>query len=202
MEPHIRDRYYQATYGLRETDDGIYGEIDEGGNKKLWNNLNALFGVTDDYKNYEFLSRFYVTDMSHFAVKGFAKLMRDVKEWQKIRSDVAEKFLTREIKLIKPKYIISQGNDVADFIDNRILEKNGKLVKIKTPRDFEQGLLPKRCTGSPMFKKFDIENRSLIHIRLPHLASGNGNYFWIPASHNAELRKKRLEGVRSELLKF
>ncbi|PCE62896.1 hypothetical protein [Sediminicola luteus] len=80
MEPHIRDRFFQATYGLRETKKNEFHEIDEGANKNLWNNLNSLFGNKKDYKVRDFLDKFYVTDLSHFAIKGEAKEILKVKD--------------------------------------------------------------------------------------------------------------------------
>ena len=197
MEPHIRKEKisFQATYGLRETAPNEFKELSNGNNPRLWNNLNALFGSSDCYENRDFLSKFYVTDLSHFAVSGKAKEVNKIKDWPKTRNEISKKFLKREIEIINPKYIVSQGNAVADFIDRMLdsweLEKNIK------PQDIEFGLLPERCKNTPVFKRFSLNGNKIIHLRLPHIASGNGNYFWIPAKKNAEIRKARLQVIRS-----
>ncbi len=199
MEPHIRSRYYQATYGLRETHPNFYGELDEGGNEMLWKNLNDLFGNNEEYKNIDFLSRFYVTDLSHFAVKGKAKEIHRIKGWHKIRNNIAQKFLSEEIMLIKPKYIVSQGNVVADFIDKNIFKNHWELIAYKKTSEFKTKL-PDKCKTSPSFKKYIQNGSTVIHLRLPHIASGNSNYFWTPAQ--AEPRKIRISGIKKELNEF
>lgn len=204
MEPHVRNEKisFQATYGLRETAPNEFKELSNGNkplsngnNPRLWNNLNALFGSSEDYENRDFLSKFYVTDLSHFAVSGKAKEVNKIKGWPKTRNEIAKKFLKREIEVINPKYIVSQGNAVADFID-RMLD-SWELEKNIQPQDFECGLLPERCKNTPAFKRYSLNGNKTIHLRLPHIASGNGNYFWIPAKKNAEIRKARLQGIRS-----
>jgi hypothetical protein len=200
MEPHIGKRDFQVAYGLRETGNNEFGELDEySSNTLLWKNLNGLFGDDEDYRSTEFLNRFYITDMCHFAEQGKANLVQKIEGWKKIRETMAITFLKREIDFIKPKYIVSQGNDVANFIEYSFLDKVGKLIDKKSTADFKTEL-PPQCANSPKFKKYEVNGRTIIHLRLPHLASGNGNYFWIPAQK--EKRKVRLEGLRKELLEF
>ena len=199
MEPHIRETYYQTTYGLRETKPNSFEEINDGNNKKLWSNLNDLFGYSKNHENKEFLSRLYVTDMSHFAVKGKAKEIHKINNWNIIRNNIARKYLLDEIKLIKPKYIISQGNIVADFIDEILHQEIGEAIATKHTSEFKTEL-PKQCVNSPMIKKYKFNNNQLIHVKLPHIASGNSNYFWTPAQK--ENRHKRLTGIRNELFEF
>ena len=200
MEPHIGKRDFQVTYGLRETGKDIFGELDEYlSNTRLWKNLYGLFGNESGYQSKEFLKKFYITDMSHFAVQGKASEMLSFKKWRKIRAEVANIFLPREIELIRPKYIVSQGNDVADFIEYKVLDKLGKRIAKKATQDFTT-LLPKQCKNSPTFKKYEIFNTEIIHLRLPHVGSPNGNYFWTPAQF--ENRTKRLSGIAQELIEF
>jgi len=48
-------RDFQVTYGLRETDNGTFGELDEyQPNTMLWNNLYGLFGKKSGYQSKEF----------------------------------------------------------------------------------------------------------------------------------------------------
>ena len=137
--------------------------------------------------------------MSHFAVQGKANEMLSFKKWKKIRSEVAEIFLPKEIELIRPRFIVSQGNDVADFIEYKFLDKFGKRIAKKSTQDFTTAL-PKQCKNSPTFKKYEIFNTELIHLRLPHVGSPNGNYFWTPAQ--LENRAVRLSGIAKELTEF
>lgn len=200
MEPHIGKRDFQAAYGLRETGNNEFGELDEySPNTFLWKNLNGFFGQSEDYKSKEFLNRFYITDMCHFAEQGKANLVQKIKGWSKVREAIAAIFLKREIELIKPKYIISQGNDVANFIEYKFLNKVGQIIAKKSTSDFRTEL-PPQCANSPKFKKYEVNGRTIVHLRLPHLASGNGNYFWIPAQK--EKRKIRIAGLKKELLEF
>lgn len=200
MEPHIGKRDFQVAYGLRETEYNEFEELDEyAPNTLMWKNLNSFFGHSEDYRSKEFLNRFYITDMCHFAVQGKANLVQKIKGWSKVREAIATYFLKREIELIKPKYIVSQGNNVADFIEYKFLDKVGNLIDKKSTRDFKTDL-PSQCANSPKFKKYEIGGRIIIHLRLPHLASGNSNYFWIPAQK--EERKMRLESLRKELMEF
>jgi len=199
MEPHIGDRDFQVTYGLRETSDNQFDEIDEfKPNEMLWRNLFGLFGNGTNYKSKEFLDRFYITDMSHFAVQGQANEMLNFINWANIREKVADSFLLKEIELILPKYIVSQSNVVADFVEYN-LELTGEIIATKNTSDFKTQL-PIKCKNSPVFKKYKIFGQVIIHLRLPHLGSPNANYFWTPAQK--ENREKRLLGIANELKEF
>ena len=200
MEPHIRKRIYQATYGLRETDDNVYGELDEGGNKRLWRNINALFGDREDYKHRDFLSRFYITDMCHIALRTNAKKTQQIYTWQNIRADIAQSFLVTEIELINPKFIISQGGAVAHFIHHQVLQKKWKHIGSITPDHFNPLNLPVKNT--PAFDKYELNGSKTIHVRLPHIASGQTNNFWIPAEKHFEERQRRIDFIKRELMAF
>lgn len=200
MEPHIGYRDFQVTYGLRETSENEFDEIDEfKPNEMLWRNLFGIFGKGSNYKSKEFLNRFYITDMSHFAVQGQANEMLIFKNWAKIREEVAQSYLVNEIELILPNYIVSQSNVVADFIEYKFLDKKGEIIATKETGDFKTEL-PMKCKTSPVFKKYRIFNQEIIHLRLPHLGSPNANYFWTPAQK--ENRERRLNGIATELKEF
>jgi hypothetical protein len=216
MEPHIGDEYekdgeiidrtVQTTYGLRETEEYEYSELSEYlGNRMLWNNLNSIFNnndelyTMDNYKNNldpEFLKRIYITDMSQFAVKGLAK-QANIANWRKIREDNAEKYIVRTINFIMPKYIISQGNAVANFID-RILIDNKQIEELK-PTEFLVGRNT-RYKNFPNFKSYELNSNKIIHIRLPHLASGLTNGFWLP--NNLLERRPKMDEIRKQLENF
>lgn len=216
MEPHIGDEYekdgeiidrtVQTTYGLRETGESEYSELSEHlGNRMLWNNLNSIFNNNDElynidnYKNNldpEFLRRIYITDMSQFAVKGLAK-KANIANWKKIREDNAEKYIVRTINFIMPKYIISQGNAVANFID-RILIDNKQIEELK-PTEFLVGRNT-RYKNFPHFKSYELNSNKIIHIRLPHLASGLTNGFWLP--NNLMERRPKMDEIRMQLENF
>lgn len=210
MEPHIGlakdkdtgNRNFQATYGLRETSDNVFGELEEyKPNIKLWKNLHGIFGDADQaYRSREFLDRFYITDMAHFAVQGKAKALTRVKQWKSIRQEIAEAFLLEEINLIRPRYIVSQSSPVASFVEG-LLDRAGKRIAKKATADFRTAF-PAKYTHSPTFKKYIYQGKVLVHLRLPHLASGMTNDFWIPALKHQEKRATRLEGLRKELLEF
>jgi hypothetical protein len=200
MEPHVGGRYYQATYGLRETSENEFGELDEfKPNSMLWKNISELFNQKGHYQDREFLERVYITDMAHFAIKGNADEMKKFSKWNKVRSHIAKEYLRKEVELINPKYIVSQGNDVAKFVEKIILSKIGKEIQRKKTLDFKTEL-PTKCKTSPEFTKYKINDSELIHLKLPHVGSPNSNYFWTPAQ--TENRKKRLSGIAEELKEF
>ncbi|PCE62895.1 hypothetical protein [Sediminicola luteus] len=107
--------------------------------------------------------------------------------------------MKREIDFIKPKYIISQGNAVGNFIDRNVLIEPWKNIQEKKRSEFHTAL-PKGCKTTPRFIKYQSNMTKIIHVRLPHVASGNSKYFWTPAQK--EVRKVRLEGIRNELESF
>ena len=206
MEPHIGEkdnngisRTAQVTYGLRETDDFIYSELDEyTPNKQLWNNLNGIFGIDSDYKNREFLEKIYITDMCHFAVKGKVTETYLIKNWNKIRTANASSYISETIEHIKPKYIISQSTPVSNFVENH-LSNTSTLLDEFSPNIFSKELRGK-MRNFPNFKKFSSLNSDIIHIRLPHLASGQTNHFWLPKQ--IDKRNLKLSELKLKLSEF
>ena len=189
MEPHIEGRYYQTTYGLRKTVNG-FGEIKNSNNKNIWKNLYSVFSeekLSSGEECYEekFLSRIYITDLSHFAIKGKVNQMKIYSNWRDIRTVVAEEFLIREIKLIKPKYIVSQGNDVAKVI-KVILEKEFGSPNMFI--DFKNKL--KGWKSTPILQKFEKNDLKVIHVKLPHLASGQTQWRWKIMNENENFRNE------------
>lgn len=210
MEPHIGkgDRTAQVTYGLRETGESEYAELGEHlGNRRLWNNLNSVFNNNDDYYHKEkylnnqidndFFNRIYITDLAHFAIKGKAKETSDVKIWPKIREENANKYISKTIELIRPKYIISQGKDVSNFV-NRLLKNEVNNNPNWNGSHFSDVNFP----YFEFFKINDIKGSSIkiIHIILPHLASGNTNNFWLPKQK--VIRDPQMEKIRENLKEF
>jgi hypothetical protein len=193
MEPHIGEggRTAQVTYGLRETADNEFSELGEHlGNRRLWNNLNAIFNNDDNKYYYEdtykkpldldfkdFLEKIYITDMSHFAIKGTVKKTIAFKDWKNIRTENAINYISETITLIRPKFIVSQGRKVADFIN-----ENFGFAKEK---DFEY------------FRK---NKDGIYHVILPHLASGNTNNFWFPK--NPEKREPNIDKIKIQFDKL
>ena len=193
MEPHIGEggRTAQVTYGLRETADNDFSELGEHlGNRRLWNNLNAVFNNDDskyyneetykkpldlDFKN--FLEKIYITDMSHFAIKGTVKKTIAFKDWNNIRSKNATNYISETITLIKPKFIVSQGSKVTGFINKNFdFAKDGDLTFFRKNQD------------------------GIYHIILPHLASGNTNNFWFPK--NPEKREPNIDKIKKQFDKL
>lgn len=218
LEPHIGDKYekdgeiidrtVQTTYGLRETGESEYAELGEHlGNRRLWNNLNSIFNNNDDYYHTEkyinnqidkdFFQRIYITDLSHFAIKGKAKKMLDVKIWPKIRNDNANEYISKTIELIRPKYIVSQGKDVSNFV-NRLLKNEVNINPNWNNTHFSD-------VNFPYFEFFKINDMTgssfeIIHIILPHLASGNTNNFWLPMKKT--IRDPQMDKIRQKLKEF
>ena len=194
MEPHIDDRSYQTTYGLRKTTNG-FEEIKDGNNKNMWKTLYAVFNeqklANDDecYKE-EFLSKIYITDLSHFALKGAANQMKKYPDWIKIRKAVATEFLTKEIEFIKPKFIVSQGNEVARSLENSIFNKDRDWERLDIFDDFKEKQSWYKST--PVLQKFKKGDLEVIHVKLPHLASGYTQRVWklLDGNENENFRKE------------
>jgi hypothetical protein len=209
MEPHIGEgcRTAQVTYGLRETFENEFCELGEyRSNRILWNNLKSLF--SNDSKYYsesdfkenkidrEFLQRIYITDLSHFAVKGNAKEIQNVLNWKEIREENAKRYISETINLIKPKFIVSQGNEVANFIDNYFKDYcKGDEMK---PDEFNIEKSP-RYVNFPHFKSYEYKSNLFIHLKLPHLASGLTNGFWLPNTKNVTEEKNKIRTEKREL---
>lgn len=187
MEPHIESRYFQVAFGLRDLHAERKGELVEHSNGKLWTNLHRLFKGNSRYTD-DFLRSLYVTDLCHFAPKGEANLINRIKEeshgmsWAIIREKIALAFLPREIELVDPCCIVSQGKDVTDLVDNEILKKmsNGDIEKHQSNEDGEkfETAIPNGYRHLPFFTKYRIEGKNIYHIGLPHITSGNTNGFW------------------------
>jgi hypothetical protein len=77
--------------------------------------------------------------MCHFAVKGKVTETYEIKNWSKIREQNAEKYILETINFIKPKYIVSQSNPVADFVDRYLLQQ-GTLINEWNPQMFSDEL--------------------------------------------------------------
>lgn len=204
MEPHIGkgNRTAQVTYGLRETEDNQYSELGEHiGNRRLWNNLNSVFNNNDDYYHKEkysnnqidndFFNRIYITDLAHFAIKGKAK-EANITNWKNIREKNANQYISETIKLIRPKYIVSQGKDVSNFI-NKLFQNKENISPEWNNATFSD-------SKYPYFKHFKLNDNNIVHIILPHLASGNTNSFWLPKQK--ELRDPKMNDLRNQLNEF
>jgi hypothetical protein len=165
LEPHVEWCDYQITYGLSDLapngtqrfgfDEKNKFEIECLGDSNLiWTNLFKILGnekqLEDAFVNrkeqtiLDFLNQFYIVDLCHFAPQDKAKAVRDIKKWPKIRQKVASHFLLKEIELIKPEMIVTQGNAVflemkkiLDFEETRNypLQFGKKNWSIKTGRD-------------------------------------------------------------------
>jgi len=208
MEPHIGEgfRTAQVTYGLRETFENEFCELGEyRSNRILWNNLKSLFSndskyyTESDFKenkiDREFLELIYITDLSHFAVKGNANEIQNILNWKEIREENAKKYISETINLIKPKFIVSQGNAVANFIDNYFSENCTGEMK---PKEFNIENNP-RYVNFPHFKCYESNSTQFIHLQLPHLASGLTNGFWLPNTKNATEEKNKIRTEKREL---
>lgn len=209
MEPHIRkldkngvNRTAQVTYGLRETDENKFCELGEHlGNRRLWNNLNSVFNNNEDYYSNEkyfnnqidkdFFKRIYITDLSHFAVKGQAS-EANISGWNKIREENANKYISRTIEFIRPKYIVSQGQKVSNYID-KLLQNNENINQKWECKHYPN-------SNYSNFKYFEVNKNKIIHIILPHLASGNTNSFWLPKQK--VIRDPQMEKIRENLKEF
>lgn len=132
LEPHVERYDFQVTYGLSDkTPQGSQRFSLDLENKfiqcnddssLIWTNLFKI--VASDKQQSEvfekgnratmlnFLNQFYITDLCHFAPQEKAKAINDIKGWKNIRHKVASQFLPCEINQIKPKVLITQGNNV------------------------------------------------------------------------------------------
>jgi hypothetical protein len=149
LEPHVERYDYQVTYGLSdktpqgsprfELDLDSEFEIKCNDDSSLiWSNLfkimaddnqkNELFKKGNKQIMFDFLEQFYIVDLCHFAPQDKAKAINDVKDWDKIRFKVASHYLTKEIDIIKPKVIITQGNGVFNELK--------KILKIKETKSY------------------------------------------------------------------
>ncbi len=144
LEPHVERYDYQITYGLSEKAPNgqkrftvnLENKFEigcENDSSLIWTNLFKILANNDQIeevlnKGNEkemkiFLNQFYIADLCHFAPQDKAKAVHDIKDWKKIRYEVALHFLKKEIDLIKPEIIITQGNGVFKEL-KRILRFN------------------------------------------------------------------------------
>lgn len=190
LEPHISDHSFQVTYGLRETMKNEFDEIGFGNNQRLWNNLFDLFNSNSKELDKKFLSRFYITDLCHFAPRGNANLIKQIPTWKKIREKIALNFLPKEIDLLQPKYIVSHGLVACHIIDNKILKKKGIPLNWKSPKELNEKFNT-RLKNLPFLSQYEINGKLLYHVGLPHLASGQTHNFWKD--------KKRVKYIKNQL---
>lgn len=198
LEPHIAEFDFQITYGLSDkapVDKVKRFSIDM--NKKdfiqckndsnvIWTNLFKLFSdevsflaVTekrDEEPLQRFLDQFYITDLCHFAPQGKANAINEVKDWQKIRSVIANQFLPREIELINPEVIITQG----EIAFNKVSE----IIEVKDTQSFSIAV------GRQNYNvRYGINGKAKI-LSIPHIGSLMINRtFWY----------KNLQEVKSNL---
>jgi hypothetical protein len=136
LEPHIERYDFQVTYGLSDKTPESEKRFSISEDKKrilckddsdtIWTNVFKLIASDEikrkvfeenDIKSLDqFLENFYITDLCHFAPQGNAKLIKNIKNWSKIREVTAKKFLKEEINIINPKIIITQGTYVFDLL--------------------------------------------------------------------------------------
>lgn len=185
MEPHIEGCDFQVTYGFRETQPGNYDEIGLGNNERLWRHVNDLLGADGSSHGPSLYKRVYITDMCHFAPKGAAKQVLGIQNWKKIRNSVASDFLKTEIQYILPTYIISSGRDVAGFVDSQILKPMAEVSAWKSRESLQQY----RSRWS-FLTRYMYEGRPIIHIGVPHLASGQTAGIW---------NKMDKQGIKNEI---
>lgn len=187
LEPHIERYDFQITYGLSDNtpicgskrfgiDQAEKRIICKNDSGIIWSNIFKLF-ASDEAKQKvfenndlgeldKFLEQFFISDLCHFAPKDKAKAINNEKNWNKIRKEVAVKFLSEEIKLINPEIIICQGKQV--FIElTSILEINVNESIIPIITD----------SGKRQFIRFLKWNEILI-ISIPHIGSKRMSTFW------------------------
>jgi hypothetical protein len=152
LEPHVERYDFQVTYGLSDkTPQGLQRfelnlnnefEIKCNDDSSLiWSNLfkimaddnqqNELLKKGNEQIMFDFLNQFYIVDLCHFAPQDKAKAINDVKDWDKIRFKVASHYLTKEIDIIKPKVIITQGNGVFKELKKILNFKETKSYPLK-----------------------------------------------------------------------
>ncbi len=206
MEPHIENRDFQVCYGLRDLNDE--GDLLGGNNKNLYKNIIDVFGDYESLaelstiRNYDdVLNKVYITDLCHFAIKGKAKEIFKVKNWKRIRNQIALDLLEKEIKFIKPKFILSQGTEVSNFIEKNFFRGTDyELISQLEPKDFNMNLGERRFKNFPKFTKYAFNGLTIAHIKLPHAASGLTQGFWL--NSKKEQRKERLNIIKDFIKSF
>ncbi len=164
-EPHIEEHDYQIVYGLHEGKHLKFFTED-----KLWRRILKL--LTGDYILNDFtrirkeLNRLYITDVCFFAPQGKVKALSNYKDWNPIViPTMADLFLREEISLIKPRVIISQGA--------LAFKELVRLLGIDRTIKFSRHFHPKLVNLPQIAEKGET-----FLLGLPHMASGNLNFFW------------------------
>jgi hypothetical protein len=195
LEPHIERYDYQITYGLSDKSpqnlqrftldlNNVFEIQCNDDSSLIWTNLFKLI-ATEQQKNevleqgnvqtmLDFLSQFYITDLCHFAPQDKAKAINNIKNWKKIRQKVASHFLKNEIELIKPKVLITQGNEIfyklkkiLSFDETKSHDlpfgKNCWSVKTGESKDKKYKILSIPHFGSELnYKTFYLKNSALV----------------------------------------
>jgi uracil-DNA glycosylase len=196
LEPHVEWCDYQVTYGLSDNapngsqrfslkpKDEKFEIQSEGDSNIIWTNLlkimasdklqSEVFEQGNKQALIDFLNQFYIADLCHFAPQGKANEINKIKDWKNIRLKVASYFLTREIDLIKPKVLITQGNDVFTEL-KKVLKfketnsyplrfgKNCWSIKTGEDRKSKYKVLSIPHFGSDLnYKTFYLNNRELV----------------------------------------
>lgn len=199
LEPHIANFDFQITYGLSDETpvDGSKRFIIDvskqtqfihcrNDSSTIWTNLFRIFAdertyaavtVHNDLEALSgFLNQFYITDLCHFAPQGKANEIKQVDDWNKIRYKVANHFLKKEVCLVRPEIIITQGTIVFDSISKILGVDSAEAFRISVGR-----------------QNFEIKYRKSEKVKilcLPHLGSLMINRtFWT----------KNMETVKAQL---
>jgi uracil-DNA glycosylase len=175
-DPHVEGNDYQAVYGFAQR--GIAFEKAQIKKDKFKNYLIKLFlseqemnGLSNNEMG-EFLSKFYISDLCHFTPQGQNNRKDDVKNWKKIKEKTAKYFLEKEIKALKPDYIITHGGFSRRY-----------LAKIL---DFEI-----HEVGKIGFKYFSGNYNGITVVGIPHLGSGHTTGHW----------NKNIDKMREDFMK-
>lgn len=195
LEPHIERYDYQVTYGLSDkTPQGsqrfsldLENEFEiqcNDDSSLIWTNLFKIMASDIQQSEvlekgnrqtmHDFLNQFYITDLCHFAPQDKAKAINNIKDWKNIRYKVASHFLTDEINQIKPKVLITQGNNVFTEL-KQILKfnetdsyplkfgKNCWSIKTGEDKDKRYRVLSIPHFGTTLnYKTFYLRNRNLV----------------------------------------
>ncbi len=124
-EPHISNNY-QLVYDFgSHNEKTIEQDAVTQFNREsdIWHYLTKIFVKDLTSKNIaSFLSKCYITDLSHIVPKGCGQvkdickvLNISVNEWVNFRTSVAKNFLPAEIKAVNPRFVILHGNASRDY---------------------------------------------------------------------------------------
>lgn len=195
LEPHVERYDFQVTYGLSDkTPQGsqrfsldLENEFKiqcNDDSSLIWTNLFKIMASDKQQSEVlekgnrqtmlDFLNQFYITDLCHFAPQDKAKAINNIKGWKNIRYKVASHFLPSEINQIKPKVLITQGNNVFTEL-KQILKfnetdsyplkfgKNCWSIKTGEDKDKRYRVLSVPHFGTVLnYKTFYLKNRELV----------------------------------------